>query len=215
MSDTITNLDRVSSNDTVIVGQLQVMKQDLGAMPWLDATAACQKLGPGWRLPTIEELGVMQTKKADIGGFVNSLYWSSSEVPPANAYIQSFVEAKVANDDKNYLFHVRAVRSVTIVTIKGLDVLSVDVANVNFEEANQACASLGAGWRLPTVDELNMLYTNKDAIGGFVNGFYWGSTEIVPGSPCIQGFLNGKQAKDAVVYIFHVRPVRTPVPAHS
>ena len=125
------------------------------------------------------------------------------------------VEEKVANDDKNYLFHVRAVRSATIVTIKGLDVLSVDVANVNFEEANAACARLGAGWRLPTFDELSMLYVNKDAIGGFVAGFYWGSTEIVPGSPCIQGFFNGKQAKDAKVYIFHVRPVRTRVPANT
>ena len=202
-------INSVSPNNTVVIGNLEIMKSDLGLMPWAEATSECTALGVGWRLPTIEELGTMLTNKDKIGGFVNSLYWSSSEVAPANAYIQSMVAAHSANDDKNYLFYVRAVRSVSTITINKLEVMSTDLATQEWDEATKACAALGEGWRLPTVDELNMLYLNKDKIGGFVNSFYWGSTEIIPGSPCIQGFINGKQSKDPKIYIFHVRPVRS------
>jgi hypothetical protein len=48
---------------------------------------------------------------------------------------------------------------------------------MKWEDANKACESLGNGWRLPTKDELNLLYLNRDAIGGFSNGVYWSSTE--------------------------------------
>jgi hypothetical protein len=32
-------------------------------------------------------------------------------------------------------------------------------------------------WYLPSYDELNKLYENKDYIGGFSNDYYWSSTE--------------------------------------
>src|SRR5262245_21612581 len=124
MANTSDTPNTVSSNDTVVVGQLQIMKNDLGIMTWTDATEACARLGGGWRLPTLDELVTMQASKDEIGGFANQLYWASTEVPPANAYIRSFVEPKTANDDKRYLFHARAVRSVSILTLNGLDILS-------------------------------------------------------------------------------------------
>lgn len=33
-------------------------------------------------------------------------------------------------------------------------------------------------WYLPSIDELNKLYLNQSAIGGFVNSFYWCSSEF-------------------------------------
>ena len=33
---------------------------------------------------------------------------------------------------------------------------------MNWHDANKACNALGKGWRLPTKDELNTLYQNKD-----------------------------------------------------
>jgi hypothetical protein len=32
-------------------------------------------------------------------------------------------------------------------------------------------------WYLPAIDELDSMYVHKDTIGGFVNGWYWSSTE--------------------------------------
>ena len=48
---------------------------------------------------------------------------------------------------------------------------------MEWDDAMKACADLGDGWRLPTKDELNTLYQNKDKIGGFANSGYWSCTE--------------------------------------
>ena len=60
---------------------------------------------------------------------------------------------------------------------------SLEVAEHDFpekmywKESKKACASLGEGWRLPTKEELTILYENKDSIGGFADTWYWSSTE--------------------------------------
>lgn len=48
---------------------------------------------------------------------------------------------------------------------------------MNWNDAKKACAKLGAGWRLPTKDELNLLYQNKDQIGRLGYWRFWSSTE--------------------------------------
>ena len=56
---------------------------------------------------------------------------------------------------------------------KPIKIGNIEVAQYNFpkkmdwNDAKKACARLGAGWRLPTKDELNLLYQKKDKIGGF------------------------------------------------
>ena len=56
---------------------------------------------------------------------------------------------------------------------------------MNWFVAVKACTDLGNGWRLPTKDELNLIYLNKDKIGGLicihVNSYYWSSTEVNTG----------------------------------
>ncbi len=57
-----------------------------------------------------------------------------------------------------------------------------DIGELNWADAKKACAKLGTGWRLPTKDELNVLYENKDSIGEFYPIkypgviFYWSAT---------------------------------------
>jgi hypothetical protein len=46
-----------------------------------------------------------------------------------------------------------------------------------WDDANKACRSLGKGWRLPTKNEFNILYKNREKIGGFRDDIYWSSTE--------------------------------------
>ena len=43
--------------------------------------------------------------------------------------------------------------------------------------AKRECKELGKGWRLPTKEELDKMYNNKDLIGNFVNTNYWSSTD--------------------------------------
>ena len=61
--------------------------------------------------------------------------------------------------------------------VGNLEVMTEDLAEMmNWDQAKQACAAFGDGWRLPTKDELNVLYENKDNIGGFYPNYYWSIT---------------------------------------
>jgi hypothetical protein len=59
----------------------------------------------------------------------------------------------------------------------GLEV-SDNLGIMNWFEAVELCKSFGKGWRLPTKDELNMFYENKEEFGVFANRHYWSSTEV-------------------------------------
>lgn len=48
---------------------------------------------------------------------------------------------------------------------------------MTWSEAQKACADLKNGWRLPTKDELILLYNNKVKIGGFEDKGFWSSLE--------------------------------------
>ena len=52
-------------------------------------------------------------------------------------------------------------------------------------------------WYLPAMNELNVLYTNRTAIGGFqtvVASWYWSATEYVTnGAARVQRFTDGTQ----------------------
>jgi hypothetical protein len=86
---------------------------------------------------------------------------------------------------------------------------------MNWDDAKRACANLGRGWRLPTKDELNILYQNRDKIGGHPNESYISSTESDRGFKKAfawsQSFRDGKKVegyKDTN-WNYHVRAIRT------
>ena len=58
--------------------------------------------------------------------------------------------------------------------------------------AAQLCHSYSGGgytdWYLPSQNELNLLYINRDAIGGFASAWYWNSSEISGDMAWIQDF---------------------------
>lgn len=47
---------------------------------------------------------------------------------------------------------------------------------MNWKDAKAACAKLGNGWRLPTADELKVIYKYKEQIGNFNDSLLWSST---------------------------------------
>ena len=79
--------------------------------------------------------------------------------------------------------------------------------------AADICANLTLGgysdWFLPSKDELNEMYLNKDAIGGFANNNYWSSTENDSSVAWCQYFFNGSQyfvfGKNNYYYVRAVR----------
>ena len=62
--------------------------------------------------------------------------------------------------------------------IENLEVVQFDFPDkMNWTDAKAASEELGNGWRLPSKDELNILYENKDKIGNFEGTYYWSLTE--------------------------------------
>ena len=89
-----------------------------------------------------------------------------------------------------------------------LEVMTKDLGKMQWDDAVKACADLGDGWRLPTKDELNILYENKDNIGGFANSYYWSSTEGGNGNAWVQYFYSGIQYDYYKLSTGYVRAVR-------
>lgn len=51
-------------------------------------------------------------------------------------------------------------------------------------------------WFLPSQDELNLMYAQRTAIGGFASACYWSSSEYNDYRVYVQYFLNGTQSSD-------------------
>jgi hypothetical protein len=57
--------------------------------------------------------------------------------------------------------------------LNGLEIAQFDFLNpMTYDEAVKACSKLGDGWRLPTKEEMEKIYENKDMLGGFVSPIY-------------------------------------------
>ena len=80
---------------------------------------------------------------------------------------------------------------------------------MNWEDAKKACKALSNGWRLPTKDELNILYINKDEIGSFTSEACWSSDEAKIGFVWSQNFQNGSQNISNMKNLARVRAIRT------
>ena len=90
----------------------------------------------------------------------------------------------------------------------GFEFYHKDLGKMSWEDAKQACANLGDGWRLPTKEELNLIYINKDEIGGFADYPYWSSTEGNDSNAWRQDFDGGLQFYYSKGNFYGVRAVR-------
>lgn len=64
-------------------------------------------------------------------------------------------------------------------------------------------------WYLPSKDELDKLFVNRETIGGFVIDYYWSSTEASTQAAYIQDFGSGKSTYDYKEVPYRVRPIRS------
>lgn len=98
--------------------------------------------------------------------------------------------------------------------VHGLIVSKYDLsATADWNEAIKFCIDYREGefddWRLPTIDELNILYINKDRIGSFVRFSYWSSSEYADHFAWFQHFHNGVQDNDFKDNTCYVRAIRS------
>ena len=91
-------------------------------------------------------------------------------------------------------------------------------ATCGFHEAQEYAAKLDANghldWRVPTRDELNEMYQNRAAIGGFEEsgsdpgGWYWSSSQSSYRNAWAQRFSDGYQDISRKYYYTSLRCVR-------
>ena len=88
------------------------------------------------------------------------------------------------------------------------EVYPKDLGEHTWENAKKLCEELGDGWRLPTREELHLIWLNKDKIGGFAAASYWGSSENSSNFAWDQYFYNGSQDDSSKYDTYYVRAVR-------
>ena len=108
------SLNSIGQDTTsIIIGDLEVMPQDLGKMNFEEAQKACGELGDGWRLPTKKEFNVLCENKGKIGGFEISWYWSSTELNGQAAWVLYTENCDEMLNQKRNAFNVRPIRTKT------------------------------------------------------------------------------------------------------
>jgi hypothetical protein len=107
--------------------------------------------------------------------------------------------------------------------ITGADGTAIGTGNQNTIDIMAGCATAGiaarlcgdlteggySDWYLPSKDELNALYINRVAIGGFANDDYWSSTEFDDVFAWLQNFSDGVQYENSKDYTAYVRAIRS------
>jgi hypothetical protein len=65
--------------NSITIGNLEIMKSDLGVMNWPEAKEKVSKLGNGWRLPKIGDLIILFENIEKIDGLNTTYYWGINE----------------------------------------------------------------------------------------------------------------------------------------
>ena len=88
------------------------------------------------------------------------------------------------------------------------EVYPQDLGEHNWQDAKILCKDLGDGWRLPTREELHVMWLHRDYIGGFADAYYWSSSEDNNNYAWYQYFSSGSQYNNLKYYTYYVRAVR-------
>jgi hypothetical protein len=91
-------------------------------------------------------------------------------------------------------------------TGKEIQIANSDFNSLTLEEAKKACKELGAGWRLPTIYELEAMYKqlHKNGKGGFNTCYdaeYWSSNST--GKPVIQSTISEHLGNGRCKHMFY------------
>ena len=100
-----------------------------------------------------------------------------------------------------------------IIPNSNLMVQKEDLGEMRWSDANIACNNSVVGgfsdWRLPTLDELSLIYQNKQYIGNLRNSYYWSGQSKYSSWYYILNISNGHSGINDLVHVSYVRAVRT------
>jgi hypothetical protein len=228
------NEQTVSSEESIYIGDFNGYKYYLAPSrlgyreSWQKAQDYCASLTidgySDWYLPNKEELNFLFQ---NVSGkhFISSNYWSSSEYLSPFAWAQNFLNGFQGTYDITTLASVCAIRkeklkeeSVYVGDFEGYRYF-LSPKNTEhlktWQEAKNYCSSLAIDghndWYLPTKDELNFLYKNKDSLHlgeGFIPTTYWSSTEDSSADAWEQYFVNGIQNLTTKRFLLYARAIR-------
>lgn len=88
------------------------------------------------------------------------------------------------------------------------EVYPEDLGEHTWKDAKKVCKELGDGWRLPTREELHLMWLNRDTIGGFAAAYYWSSSEYNYNNAWDQYFNDGYQNGSSKSHTNYVRAVK-------
>ena len=167
--------------------------------------------------------------------FVNPTIESDEKIKVSGTGLGNY-SANIANLEMGTTYHVRAYAindegvaygeavsftpehpDYVILQSAGLMVQKRDLSEsgISWDSANNLCENSTVGgftdWRLPTIEELGTLYTNKEKIGNFKNTEYWSSSIRIINSANYYyvNFTDGYMDYDTPRNRFHVRAVRS------
>ncbi len=124
---------------------------------------------------------------ANIAGLIkNSKYYVRAYVINANYTVYGESISFIATSDRPY------------VVIDALAVQKTDISSgTTWSQAGSLCDHSQVGgysdWRLPSLGELSVLYTNRSMIGGFYNDVYWSDTSYYSNTAWTIDFSTGVQ----------------------
>lgn len=109
------------------------------------------------------------------------------------------------------------------IEITGADGTAIGTGNQNTIDIMAGCATAGiaarlcgdlteggySDWYLPSIDELQELYNNRVAIGGFATFYHWSSSEFAGNSAWSIDFLYGSSAPANKDSSANVRAIRS------
>ena len=195
-----TNKDLIGT--PIKIGYLDIAQFDFPEkMRWFDASNACNNLGEGWRLPDQNELDLIYKNASKIANLTDNYYWSSfvyDRTISLDVWRQRLGDGQIYSarpDAPNNKHSVRAVRTDPKATAESIiqtfgstikfgffEISQNDFKNpMNWTNAVEACLRLGEGWRLPTKEDLNIIFYMIPErfewfpLNSFSYNYYWGA----------------------------------------
>jgi hypothetical protein len=106
-------------------------------------------------------------------------------------------------------------KEVQFYTIDNVDIMKVDLGIFSYAGAEDTCLKLKGDWRLPTSEELHLIYNQSDSLGDFKTKYYLGAgydpeenLKIVYRLDIMNGDIEFLQTNEEINSIYGFRPVR-------